>query len=180
MSENVVTVCWWCPSLFPLLLLPCCWTCILVLHTVMFCLSSGKCAALSTRSQHTVSLVSVSLAHINMPLLLVASLLSLLPSSPAIPLAAARFLFSSNVLLAFVVSKCCQLSRLSPGPWPSYSPCPPPVSLFLLSSFSLFFDLFCHRHSALSSSVISWLPMNLFKSTVLFHSTLLFFAPGPK
>lgn len=50
------------------------------------------------------------------------SLFSLCCLSPSHPLAAAQFLFSRSVLLVFVVSKCCQLSPLSPGRWLSF-PC---------------------------------------------------------
>lgn len=89
----------------------------------------------NTQSPWFLSL-SVLLAHINMPLSLVLPLLSLIPSHPATPLAAAWFLFNSNVLLAFVVSKCCQLSPLPPGPLAIYSPCPPRASLMLLLSLS--------------------------------------------
>lgn len=105
----------------------------------------------------------VSLTHINMLVSLVPSLLSLLPCHPATPLAAAWFLFGSYVLLAFVVSKCCQVSPLSPGPLAVHSPCPPTVSLLLalslvILSVILFLSYFYHPLTLLgfSSAVLSF------------------------
>ena len=119
-----------------------------------------------THSQHTVSLVSISLAHINTALPLVLSLCCL--SSPLTrppPLAAASFLvfFCSavSVLLAFFVSKSCQLSPLSSGRWLSV-PCVHPrcpscscclFSVFLILSVILtllffFFFFSCHFPSS--------------------------------
>lgn len=81
---------------------------------------SGVCLTL-THQYASISLLSLSLF-----------LLSLLPSHPATSLAAAQFLFSSGVLLAFVVSVLPTISSLY-RPLDIYSPCPPPVSLLLFS-----------------------------------------------
>lgn len=101
----------------------------------MFFLCSGKkSAALPTHPDSLDSQFGVcpsaSLAHFNKSIYLrtylVFSLLSPLPSHPAIPLAATWFLFDNLVIVAFVVSKCCQLSS---GLWLSilcvHPQCPP-------------------------------------------------------
>lgn len=77
--------------------------------------------AANTFSTHSLSSVclSFSLAHINTPQSLFLSLLSLHFSHLAVLLPVAWFLFGSSVLLAFVESKCCQLSSLSSRP-PGY------------------------------------------------------------
>lgn len=133
-----------------------------------------------TRSLSGVCL-SVSLAHINMPLSLPLCCLSSPLTQP--PLwRQLTFLFSSGVLLACVLSKCCQLSPLSPGPWLAF-PQRPSCSCF---SFSLSFDPFCHFFffsRSLSSSIISCPLLYLaFSCPVLSftHSShLLFLHPVP-
>lgn len=161
-------MCPMCPSLFPSVFLPCRWTWILVLLTVMFCLSSGKvCRPVNTFPTHSLSGVCLARTHQYASTSRCLSVVSppLFPGRPSGGSLIFFFLFSSNVLLAFVVSKCCQLSRPSPGPRPSIPRVHPSMSLLLFLSPFLFFDLLCHSHSsfppALTSPIISWLPLYL-------------------
>lgn len=152
---------------------------LLVNSDLLFCLQFYSACPLVNvppcrHSQLTDALLSVSLSHINTPHS-VSSLSPvpspLLPSHQATSQAAARFLFCSGVLLAFVVSQCCQLSPLSTGPWVSITMSTLGVPLAVLVSLSVF-ESFCHvrssfflllplildlsvRHSSFSSSLHS-------------------------
>lgn len=176
MYECVVKLCPYCPSLFPLLFLPFWWTQIFVLPTVMFCVSSGKCAALPTHSQRTVSLVSVSLSHINMPQSLSSpSLSSCCLSSPLTQPPLWRQLSFCLAVVCFwpLLCQCCQLSPLSTGPWISilhvHPQCP---SCSFLSSSLIYFSCSLFFYHLLSCTAPPF-----FSVLSFIHSSHLLFIP---
>lgn len=146
----------------------------------MFCLSSKKCAALPTHSQRTVSLVSVSLSHINMPQSLSSPSLSLSSCCLSSPLTQPPLWRQLSFCLAVVRfwPLLCQsvanylLSLQAPG------------CLFSMSTPSVPLALFCHPHSsiflALSSPIISCLVLQrpfFFPVLSFIHSSHLLFIP---
>lgn len=175
---NVVGPCLYRPSPLPLLFLPLWWTWIIVLLSDMFCLSSvkKKCAANANAfPTHCLSGVYLSRTHQYGSASCSLPLFSLLPSHPATPSGVSFFFCSAvSVLLAFVVSKCCQLSPLSPGRWlsvPCVHPRCPSCSCCLFSVFWSF--LSSSRFVFFSSSVISR-PLPYIAFFLLYSSVLSF------
>lgn len=149
----------------------------------MFCLSSKKCAALPTHSQRTVSLVSVSLSHINMPQSLSSPSLSLSSCCLSSPLTQPPLWRQLSFCLAVVRfwPLLCQsvanylLSLQAPGCLFSMSTPSVPLALFLSSSL-IYFSCSVFSHHLLSCTAASFF-FFLFCPSFIHSSHLLFIPP---
>lgn len=148
----------------------------------MFGLSSRKCAALPTHSQHTVSLVSVSLALINVPLrVLSLYLLPSLPLSPNHPSGGSSAFCSAVVcfwpFLCQSVASCLLSLQALGYLFPMSTPGVHLALVVFLSVFWSFLSSSLFFFPALSSAIISRPPLNLAFS--ILSSSLLTACPLP-